>query len=255
MKVRDQMGRELEIKTPVRRIVSLVPSQTEFLYHLGLDAEVVGITKFCVHPEEWFRNKTRVGGTKNARVSRVKELCPDLIIGNKEENDQANIDDLKQIAPVWMSDIKTLDDAFEMMVELGKIVRKEEQAKIMVKQIQVKFDRLVLQPKKSALYFIWKDPWMLAGADTFISDMLEKCGFINRASGSRYPLLGEVNDEIDIILLSSEPYPFKPADMDEIQKKFPKAKVLFVDGEIFSWYGSRLLKATDYFQQLLTSIG
>ena len=146
------MGRELEIKTPVRRIVSLVPSQTEFLYHLGLDAEVVGITKFCVHPEEWFRNKTRVGGTKNARVSRVKELCPDLIIGNKEENDQANIDDLKQIAPVWMSDIKTLDDAFEMMVELGKIVRKEEQAKIMVKQIQVKFDRLVLQPKKSALY-------------------------------------------------------------------------------------------------------
>ncbi len=249
------MGRELEIKTPVRRIVSLVPSQTEFLYHLGLDAEVVGITKFCVHPKEWFRNKTRVGGTKNAKYSRVAELKPDLIIGNKEENDQTNIDELKDLAPIWMSDIKTLKDAFDMMIELGKIVGKEEQAKIMVEQIQGEFDRLALQPKKSALYFIWKDPWMLAGTDTFISDMLQKCGFKNRASGSRYPLLDEVNVEIDVILLSSEPYPFKQQDLNEMQLKFPNAKVLLVDGEMFSWYGSRLLKAPDYFQQLLTSIG
>lgn len=256
MTVIDQMGRSVELKEPPKRIVSLVPSQTEFLFDLGLDEEVIGVTKFCVHPAEWRKKKTRVGGTKNVKVSRVTELKPDLIIGNKEENDQSNICELQNIAPVWMSDIETLDDAYEMMLQIGALVGKEDKAMRMVEDIKLLFQRLIpVKQKQNVLYFIWKDPWMVAGPQTFIGHLLDLCGLENQALESRYPMV-ELDRvaECDLIFLSSEPYPFKAKHIVELKSKFPRAQITRVDGEMFSWYGSRLLKTPEYIQDLLTSI-
>ena len=255
MKFTDQMGRVLEFDQTPRRIVSLVPSQTEFLFHLGLEDEVVGITKFCIHPESWWRNKKRVGGTKNAKYERVEELQPDFIIGNKEENDQDNITALSNLAPVWMSDISNLEDAYDMMLSLGTFLGKAERAKEIVEEIQRGFLSLVPQKSKTVLYFIWKNPWMLAGQGTFISDLLDKCGWVNQAKNNRYPIWDkESGIDCDFIFLSSEPYPFKEKDKLELQTLFPKAQIIRVDGEMFSWYGSRLLEAPTYFKRILTSV-
>lgn len=250
------MGRSVELAKPAQRIVSLVPSQTEFLYHLGLTDEVVGLTKFCIHPDSWWKTKTRVGGTKNAKYQRVKDLCPDIILGNKEENDQKNIQELSEIAPVWMSDIKIMDDAYEMMLEIGKLTDREAKAKEIVENIKSSFKSIKsLTISKKALYFIWKDPWMLSGEQTFISHLMEMCGFENMAKNSRYPNYtpGDFSD-CELIFLSSEPYPFKEKDIAELKEDFPSTQIKLVDGEMFSWYGSRLLEAPNYFQKLITSI-
>lgn len=249
------MGRKLLLEKPVKRIVSLVPSQTEFLFHLGLDEEVVGLTKFCIHPEHGWRSKKRVGGTKNVNVEKVRALNPELIIGNKEENLQENIADLEQIAPVWMSDIQSLEDAYDMMLQLGEILDKTAEAEKIVEEIRGRFQNLVpLHEPHKVLYFIWKNPWMTAGRDTFIHHLLEICGFQNAVLDSRYPIHHHVIEGVDLILLSSEPYPFKEKDVFDLKEMYPKAKILLVDGEMFSWYGSRLLKSPQYFQYLLNKI-
>jgi ABC-type Fe3+-hydroxamate transport system substrate-binding protein len=111
----DQLGRSIQLAAVPSRIISLVPSQTELLYSLGLDQQVVGITKFCVHPNTWFREKTRVGGTKTIKMDVIQQLQPDLIIANKEENVKEQIEELARHYPVWTSDINDLSDAFDMM--------------------------------------------------------------------------------------------------------------------------------------------
>lgn len=254
----DMMGREVLIPYPPQRIISLVPSQTELLFDLGLENEVVGITKFCVHPEEWFRNKTRVGGTKVINIDKVRSLQPDLIIANKEENEKDQIDALAAEFPVWISDIQTLDDALNMISSVGLITDREEQANSVVADISSGFSSLqrAVLPKKVA-YFIWYRPWMSVGADTFISNMINAIGWENVfADKQRYP---EVDIEElkqqqpELVLLSSEPFPFKEKHIAEIKAVLPDATVLLVDGEMFSWYGSRLLQAIPYFSELLTA--
>ena len=135
----DQMQQKVKIPTQPCRIISLVPSQTELLFYLGLDKEVVGITKFCIHPHVMFKSKPRVGGTKKYYFEKIKSLKPDLIIGNKEENDQAQIELLKKEYPIWMSDILTLEDALEMILEIGKMVNKKSAANKLIKNIKISF--------------------------------------------------------------------------------------------------------------------
>ena len=137
----DQLGRRLELKQKPSRIISLVPSQTELLFDLGLDEEVVGITKFCVHPEQWFRTKTRVGGTKQADLQKIRELQPDLIIANKEENEPAQIEELERDFPVWVSDVCNLRDALQMIKQLGMITGKNKSSEI-YSDIKFAFDGL-----------------------------------------------------------------------------------------------------------------
>lgn len=251
----DQMGRTISIEWPPKRIVSLVPSQTELLFDLGLDAEVVGITKFCVHPEQWFRSKRRVGGTKKLDFTKIAELKPDLIIGNKEENEEAQIKQLMEQYPVWMSDIHNLHEALGMIKELGAIVNRTQKTDVLIDNIEVNFSQLKAGKKLKVLYFIWKNPYMAVGTDTFINDMLSRCGLENLAgNNSRYPeLTGEEIAKLspDVILLSSEPFPFADKHIDEFKALCPNAKILLADGEYFSWYGSRLLGAPKYFQNLL----
>ena len=260
----DQLNRKIELPFPPKRIISLVPSQTELLYDLGLRDEVVGITKFCIHPDEWFRSKTRVGGTKKYDLEKIKQLEPDLIIGNKEENEKEQIEQLMKDHTVWMSDIYTLKDALNMIVQVGNLVSKPQEAVNLKLQIESQFQNFSnLKSQISNLnvaYFIWQKPFMVAGNNTFINDMLTKCGFNNvfaSSSSMRYP---EVNEQQiaeanpEVILLSSEPYPFKEKHIQEFQSICPKAKIIIVDGELFSWYGSRLLHAPAYFEKLIGSI-
>ena len=258
----DQMGNVVILQQPPKRIVSLVPSQTELLFYLGLKDEVVGITKFCIHPNEMFRSKTRVGGTKKYDFDKIRALNPDLIIGNKEENDQEQIEQLMKLYSVWMSDIKTLPDAMEMISMLGTIIQKEDLAKKLVQNIENAFvDLKEFSPNKkvSVAYFIWKNPYMCAGKDTFIDEVLQHCGLENvlKNSNSRYPII-EMLDlkkyNPQLILLSSEPYPFKENDINELQSVLPNTTIRIVDGEMFSWYGSRLLESSAYLKSLLNTL-
>lgn len=256
------MGRSIHLDAPPKRIISLVPSQTELLYDLGLEEEVIGITKFCVHPRSWFKSKLRVGGTKSYKFDIIRELQPDLIIGNKEENDKVQVEALMQDYPVWMSDIYTLEDALEMIRALGAIVQKEQKAKSIRQQIEVAFQQYQIafaeKPKKKVAYFIWRKPNMVAGQHTFINEMLYRAGFDNVFHDlERYP---SIDDQLlkekspDLILLSSEPFPFKEKHIQEFKEICPSAVIRLVDGEVFSWYGSRLLHSIPYFRTLRKDI-
>lgn len=255
----DQMNREVKVNFPPKRIVSLVPSQTELLYDLGLKDEVVGQTLFCVHPQQMHEIKPRIGGTKKYDFAKIAALKPDLIIGNKEENEQEQIKELMKLYPVWMSDIQHLGDATEMIKRVGVLVDKGEKAEALSNQITSSFNDINKVNTLKTVYLIWRKPWMAAGRDTFINDMLTRCGFdnITMEQISRYPELTDewlkTNDP-EVILLSSEPYPFKEKHIDELQHLCPNAVIQLVDGELFSWYGSRLLKSVAYFKEVIEKL-
>jgi ABC-type Fe3+-hydroxamate transport system substrate-binding protein len=236
---------------PAKRIVSLVPSQTELLYDLGLNAEVVGITKFCVHPPEWRTLKTIVGGTKNVDHKVVDSLRPDLIIANKEENTREDVELLMMKYRVWVSDVATIEDAYKMMKSVGELTGTN--ALIVTGEIQKALSSLPSFEKRRALYLIWKKPWMTVGKDTFIHSMMSVAGLENVVKGERYPKLTDEEIRLldpEVVLLSSEPYPFKDQHVEEFKKILPAAKVMLVDGEMFSWYGSRMREAAGYFPKL-----
>lgn len=248
----DQMNRAIEIPESPQRIISLVPSQTELLVDLGLEDRLVGVTKFCVHPKGLKKQKTIIGGTKNFHFDKIDALKPDLIIGNKEENYQEGIERLSEKYPVWMSDIYTLEDAYDMMLGIGGITGAMEKASHLVQKIR---NDLALLPKigGTAVYLIWKDPMMGVGPQTFIHDMLGRVGFDNVVTLARYPEISMEELKAlspDFLLLSSEPYPFKQKHVKEFSSLLPNTKVLVVDGEMFSWFGSRLSLARAYFLDL-----
>lgn len=250
----DQMNRTVEVPEHPQRIVSLVPSQTELLYDLGLGDRVVGITKFCIHPERWKKTKTIVGGTKNFRFDAIEALRPDLIIGNKEENYEEGIHTLAASYPVWMSDIYNIEDALNMITSIGEITNTTPKAQEIASNIQQKFTDLSTIAKGTVAYFIWKGPYMLAGKNTFIDAMLTACGLQNVCEKERYveTSLEELSAlKPDFVFLSSEPYPFKENNSHEIGNLLPSSDVRVVDGELFSWYGSRLLHSPEYFRELL----
>lgn len=237
-----------------QRIISLVPSQTELLYFLGVSP--IAQTIFCVHPTEKFKSATKIGGTKKLNIAKILALKPDLIIGNKEENDQTQIEELAKSTNVWLSDIYNLDDAFIMMEEVGLLIGKKLQSKQLVKKIKDKFNTLASKKsKKSCLYLIWREPYMAAGQSTFINAILQVFGYKNvLPAASRYPAISSTDLLIlnpEIILLSSEPYPFKQKHIRELQKILPKSEVRLVNGELFSWYGPRLLETIKLADELI----
>ncbi|MFN2454680.1 MAG: ABC transporter substrate-binding protein [Pyrinomonadaceae bacterium] len=262
--IKDQTGRLVTIYYAPKKIVSLVPSQTELLFHLGLEEEVIGITRFCVHPKRWLKTKANVGGTKAVDVPAVQSLHPDLIIANKEENVKEQIEALENIAPVYISDVQTYEDALAMIETIGLIVGRKSQAAKLSAQIRENFQELIsrrqtLNHKPRAAYLIWREPYMTVGGDTFINDMMKKCGFINVFENEkRYPQISLrqlLADDCQLVLLSSEPYPFREKHLYEIKKEVPDAQVMLADGEMFGWYGSRLLLAPAYFSELMRKTG
>lgn len=237
------LGREVEVPVSPQRIISLVPSQTEFL--IDIEAPVVGRTKFCIHPSDKVKDIPIIGGTKNFRFDKIKTLNPDLIIGNKEENYQDGIEILGQDFPVWMSDIYTLEDAFEMMAAVGLLCNLENRSQQIIKECQEATSSIKGSKSGKVIYLIWNNPWMAVGKSTFIDHMLTYLGYVNIIKEERYPELSEEQIESldpDYILFSSEPYPFNDSHISQARDRWPKSTCQLVDGELFSWYGSRLRK-------------
>ena len=256
MQCKDQLHTVFEFSQTPKRIVSLVPSQTELLIDLGLKKQVVGITKFCTHPTSLKDEKTIVGGTKTIHLDKIRALQPDIIICNKEENTKEIVALCATIAPVWVSDIYTLKDALEMISLLGTLFEKEEKAFDIITNIRNQytlFTKFIAQKNtKKVAYLIWQKPFMVAGVNTFINNLLSINKFENivKTPASRYPeLYIEDLKQADLILLSSEPFPFSKTHLKALEKATQK-QVLLVDGAYFSWYGSRLQNAFRYFKTL-----
>ena len=255
----DQIGNTHSFETSPKRIISLVPSQTELLYDLGLESKIVGITKFCVHPYHFKSTIKTVGGTKKVHFEKIRLLQPDIIICNKEENTKEIVEELSQICPVWVTNIITIEDNFQMISDFGKLFNCRIEAQKWNDKLAFalhNFKNYIKdKPIKKVAYFIWKDPYMVAGSDNFINELLKLNNFDNvYLNKGRYPEI-ELSKMIlennpDLVLLSSEPYPFKEENMVEIEKHTQNAKTVLVDGEMFSWHGSRLLKAFEYFKKL-----
>jgi iron complex transport system substrate-binding protein len=259
----DQIGTSHSFESSPKRIISLVPSQTELLYDLGLEDRIVGITKFCVHPYHFKSTKKIVGGTKKVHYDRIRLLEPDIIICNKEENTQEIVEELRKICTVWVTNIATIEDNFQMITDFGQIFDQRTEARKWNDKLAFAlsdFKNFIKDiPVKKVAYFIWKNPYMVAGSGTFIDELLKLNHFQNYfASKERYPEieLEKMDEEgdLDLILLSSEPFPFKAEDGYEIASCTRNGKAILVDGEMFSWHGSRLLKAFDYFKYLHGSI-
>jgi ABC-type Fe3+-hydroxamate transport system substrate-binding protein len=258
--IKDHLNFLISLPDVPKRVISLVPSQTEFLYDLGIENQILGITKYCVHPEHFLRTKVRVGGTKNFKIEAIKVLNPDLIIANKEENNQDLILKLKQHYPVWVSDIKTLEDAYKMMSDLGDIFDKSPLAQNIINTIQTEFSDIPRPRRKiRTAYLIWRKPYMSVNHDTFISHMLEISGLENVFAGeeSRYPevTIEQIAEKKpELVMLSSEPFPFSEKHLEELAAQLPESSLLLVDGEMYSWYGSRLIASAAYLKKIYKNV-
>lgn len=239
------------------RIISLVPSLTEILFDFDLTTDnVVGRTKFCIHPEHLVKDIEIIGGTKNLNLEKIKSLKPDLILANKEENIKDQVEELMKDHKVIVTHVETLEDNYYLLKNLGNILGKQNIAQQFNLKIQDIFNFEKPKPKLKVAYLIWKNPYMTIGRDTFIHDILEELGFINMfRNQKRYPIF-ELEDlaEADVIFLSSEPFPFKEKHISEIRNVFPDKLIKIVDGEAFSWYGTRIAKTNSYYQDLIKSL-
>ncbi|MFN8397273.1 MAG: helical backbone metal receptor [Bacteroidia bacterium] len=253
----DHLGREVPLSHPPQRVISLCPSQTETLVDMGLGARLVGRTRFCIHPKAPLSKVQRIGGTKEVDFDRIRGLRPDLIIGEKEENTPEMIAELEGICPVYVTDVRDIDSALRMILDLGEIVDLPAAARAIATQVTASLEGIQPLPRPvSCLYMIWKNPWMAAGTDTFINSVLKKCGFDNLAlaESGRYRVLDEEifqQKKPEIVLLSSEPFPFKSTHIADLQKILPDSRIVLVDGEMFSWYGSHLVGVENYINLLL----
>ncbi len=249
----------------IQRIISLVPSITLLLIDLELKDKIIGRTKFCIHPADKVKDIATIGGTKNINIKKIRLLQPDLIIANKEENEKEQIELLKKEFNVLITDVKNLDDNYSMITKIGELTSTENKAQEIVEQTKENFDKLnmVIQQLSDSpintLYLIWRKPYMTIGKDTFIHAILKTIGSKNMfAHQTRYPIINNLQTSYfvncKLVLLSSEPYPFSEKHISEVQQQLPNAKIVLVDGEYFSWYGSKMINAPAYFSQLLSSI-
>lgn len=256
----DQLGTVHSFAETPKRIISLVPSITETLYEMGLEEQIVGITRFCVHPYHFKSTKTVVGGTKQVKFDKITDLQPDIIIANKEENTEEIVSQLQEICPVWVTDIETFDDTIQMIKDFGELFKRKTDAQKWTEKLifaKTDFEAYMKDvPFRKAAYLIWRNPYMVAGEHTFINHLLEMNHFTNIYAGreERYPEVEirkmRIQGDPELVFLSSEPYPFKEEHAFEIGRATHHAKTVFVDGEMFSWYGTRLFKAFQYFKQL-----
>ncbi len=257
----DHLGRLCHIPYPPQRIISLCPSITETLVKLGAGPRLVGRTRFCIHPNDDVATIAKVGGTKSVKYDKIERLQPDLIIAEKEENTLPMIEQLESKYPVYVTDVNNLEEGYRLILDVGKLIGAEDKASEMEQEARNSINRSgkISRNLGSVLYLIWKEPWMVAGQNTFIHDVLTHAGFNNLGQQlltSRYP---EVTKEIieqlnpDWIMLSSEPYRFKTKHLEEINDWLPRSRVILVEGEMFSWYGSRMILAGDYLLSLQNS--
>lgn len=235
-------------------MISFAPAITDTLYSLQLDKEIVGRTRFCIHPKDKVQHAVNVGGTKDMKLERVHALKPDLIVMEKEENTKEMVEELEKHYPVYVCEIQTVPDAMVMIKTLGDITDRKKQANLLYQNITTAFKKIPIDYKhKRVAYVIWKNPFMVVGKNTYIQSLLEKLGFINPfiAYEGRYPTIDAEDfkkEQLDYILLATEPYPFRVEHKADFRAIAPNAQPVIVDGEMF-WYGVKMLDAVTYFNQ------
>ena len=258
MEIKDQLNRVLNFNTTPKRIVSLVPCQTELLFDLGLENKIVGITKSCIHPYHLKHTKTIVGGADTIDFDSVKDLKPDAIVCSTETSGEI-IEQCVKIAPVHISNVTSIDDTLELINQYGKMFSCRTEASKITQKIEFNlndFNSFIKnkEPKKVA-YFIWRDPWKVAGSKTFTNHLLALNKFENiYANKYKYSEIEikkmRLEGDPNLVFLPAEPYPFKEEHAFELGRFTHHATTVFVDGKFFSWYGSSLVKAFDYFKNL-----
>jgi iron complex transport system substrate-binding protein len=258
--VQDDLQRDVSFAFPPRRVVSLCPSLTETLFALGLDeGTIVGRTRYCIHPAEDVQRVPTVGGTRDVHIESVRELGPDLVIATKEENPRQVVEALAETLPVFVCDVTDYESALRAITSLGGLTDRLTKANQLVAEIRAAFGNLKPARRRTVAYLLWREPYMAAGRNTYIHSLLEKCGFDNVGARlpKRYPQI--TIEELralqpEYVLLSSEPFPFDESHVAELAPQVPSAQVLCVDGEMFGWYGSRMLAAPAYLKRLIAEL-
>ncbi|MDM1046415.1 ABC transporter substrate-binding protein [Myroides sp. 1354] len=258
--LKDQLGREHRFEQSPKRIVSLVPSLTETLFDLGLEDELVGITTACMHPYQLRVTKTSIGEPKKVDIEQIQLMQPDVVVASPTENTMEDIERLQAICPVWLVDVRTMDQNFQLIELLGQLFNKRTEARKWMDKISFGqkdlMDFVSERPGFKVAYFIGKDPFVVAGEGTFIQELLELNKFEN-VYADRVELYPEVEikkiriqGDPELVFLPSMPYAFQEEDAFEIGRFTHHGKTIFVEGEMFSWYGTRVCKAFDYFKQI-----
>jgi ABC-type Fe3+-hydroxamate transport system substrate-binding protein len=257
IRVVDDLGLRVELKRAPRRLVSLVPSWTQTLFALGVGGQVVGVTKFCVEPTGPLDGIPRIGGTKNPDLRAIRELAPDVVIANAEENRREDLELLRaQSVPVFVTYPRTVTGAVESILRLGKLVARGAEANAMAREIvhsvsEIEADIGVWAKLRFRVFCpIWKNPWMSFNGDTYAHDVLRMLGFNNvyAAAGERYPMttLEEAIElRPDIVLLPNEPYQFNDKDVEELKRLLPPAlarRVILISGRDLHWYGVHMIE-------------
>jgi len=260
MIISGQQNLQGSITSVPQRIVSLVPSLTDLLFDLGCSKQMLACTKFCIHPLPNVKTLHKIGGTKSPKVLKILHMQPDLIIANKEENRHDDVVALASQVPVWVTDINTINDYVNMLHQWRGTIAKANTVTLHLNRLQRLGHSLHKRYKDIRVaYIIWQKPWMAAGSSCFISSVLAYLGFINVFSDfQRYPEISVSSlQELkpDVIMLSSEPFPFKQSHAMQLQKLCPHSKIILVNGELFSWYGSRLLYWNHYHKELDQLLG
>ena len=254
----DASGVALELQRPPRRIVSLIPSTTETLCALGLAEALVGITVYCREPAEALRGKTRIGGEKNPDLERIRDLAPELVVANVEENVREHVDTLRGWGiPVWVTYPRTVADAIRDDPRAGVADRCPDVATAMADEAEARLAEVSAAAARRApvpvFYAIWREPWMTINRDTYIHDVLRVCGAANVYGDhpQRYPTVSL--DEVAarqpaVILLPDEPFRFRRVHVQDFARypALPAARsgrIHLVDGKPFSWHGPRIVEA------------
>ncbi|WP_144510817.1 ABC transporter substrate-binding protein [Bacillus sp. FJAT-22090] len=249
----DHTGRQVTIPVSPKRIISICPAITETLFALGLENEIIGRTKYCIFPEGIVENVPIVGGTKEVSEEKVRALQPDLILAEKEENTEAIVHALEKIAPVFVLEVQSIKEAYRFTHTLGVLTNKESEANKLIEACRAVFPSFSIH-SKNATYVIWRKPYMVVGGNTYINDVLHTLGLQNpfATAESRYPSVTKeelAKENLDVLLLASEPFPFKEKHVEEFQSFLPNTKIILVEGEMF-WYGARMEIAGPYLKKL-----
>lgn len=237
------------------RLVSLVPSTTETLFALGCGDELVGYTRFCVHPEGQVSQEKWIGGTKNPKIERIIALRPDMVLANREENRAEDVTMLEAAGiPVWVAEPRTVPAAIADVRALGQLLNRAPEGEALARMLEQALAKVQVGPLRTFAYLIWQEPWMVAGEETFVSHLLGLAGGRNAFAG-RYPAV-TLDDlrPVECILLASEPFPFAQKQLEAlVQAGIPRERLRLVDGERLSWHGVRLLHGLPYLSEVLAS--
>lgn len=242
----DDLGAPVPGVRPVRRVVSLVPSLTESVA-LTRAAALVGATDWCSHPAGL--DVTRVRGTKNPDLARIRGLAPDLVLANKEENRRSDVAALRDSGvAVWVTVIETVDEA---LVSLRRMFAEALDWGLpdWLAEAERRWQSpaaATASPLRVAIP-VWRDPWMVVGSSTFTGDLAARLGLVNvyGSDPRRYPRV-ELADirarHPDVVVLPDEPYRFTGDDGPDA---FPGIPVALVSGRALTWYGPSLLTAQE----------